>query len=465
MIQSASKTKPSYELQLPSMTALTSKTSSQSFFLRLLKVIINLRESIETAIKKIKSQSKYKGFILVRYTFLILLCILVDTGRSSAPISGPLMSSTVLTQADRDLINVQTQGLPEATAQRFREVIERAVQNTRMRINEEQPMDVDQDPPAEGEAARGEGAASGGRQRVESLLDMDDSSDEDEDIVLPMGGTEGENSGRQAPAPSSRTENQNIDISKLLPRLSSLLDLDKLWETLSECLLELGHTPDHHAVLVLQPAVEAFFLVHAASAEKDDKNTSRESREAQLAHLHQDLPPVSPIQASGENRLMETEMSDTSALLDASHSSTLLSSDTQKFLKFAGKFFYIHQNYMRGCKGAYCLKIETHRTVLNQILRQSSSNLAEGPFSVLVDHTRVLDFDVKRRYFRNELERLDEGVRREDLAVHVRRSHVFEDSFRELHRRAAEEWKNRFYIVFEGKLMAKRNLVLLLNGT
>jgi hypothetical protein len=45
---------------------------------------------------------------------------------------------------------------------------------------------------------------------------------------------------------------------------------------------------------------------------------------------------------------------------------------------------------------------------------------------------------------------MDEGIRREELAVHVRRSHVFEDSFRELHRRSADEWKNRFYIVFEG---------------
>jgi len=68
-----------------------------------------------------------------------------------------------------------------------------------------------------------------------------------------------------------------------------------------------------------------------------------------------------------------------------------------------------------------------------------------------VDHTRVLDFDIKRRYFRTELERLDEGIRREDLAVHVRRDAVFEESFRELHRRSAEEWKNRFYIVFEGE--------------
>jgi E3 ubiquitin-protein ligase HUWE1 len=109
---------------------------------------------------------------------------------------------------------------------------------------------------------------------------------------------------------------------------------------------------------------------------------------------------------------------------------TTLPPDTQKFLKFA----------------------ETHRTVLNQILRQSTTPLSDGPFSVLVDHTRILDFDVKRRYFRQELERLDEGMRREDLAVHVRREHVFEDSFRELFRRTADEWKHRFYIVFEGKV-------------
>lgn len=93
---------------------------------------------------------------------------------------------------------------------------------------------------------------------------------------------------------------------------------------------------------------------------------------------------------------------------------------------------------------------EKHRTVLNQILRQSTAHLADGPFAVLVDHTRILDFDIKRRYFRTELERMDHGIRREETAVHVRRSNVFEDSFRELFRRAPEEWKNRFYIVFEG---------------
>ena len=66
-----------------------------------------------------------------------------------------------------------------------------------------------------------------------------------------------------------------------------------------------------------------------------------------------------------------------------------ISPDTKKFLAFA----------------------ETHRTVLNQILRRKTTNLADGPFSVLVDPTRFLDFDIKRRYFRTELERLDEDIR------------------------------------------------------
>lgn len=52
-------------------------------------------------------------------------------------------------------------------------------------------------------------------------------------------------------------------------------------------------------------------------------------------------------------------------------------------------------------------------------------------------------FPVLCRYFRQELERLDEGLRKEDMAVHVRRDHVFEDSYRELHRKSPEDMKNR----------------------
>ena len=39
--------------------------------------------------------------------------------------------------------------------------------------------------------------------------------------------------------------------------------LEEIWNCLGECLVELDKTPDHHAVLILQPAVEAFFIVHS----------------------------------------------------------------------------------------------------------------------------------------------------------------------------------------------------------
>jgi len=294
------KPKGGGELQLNSMTALTSKTSSQSFFLRVLKVIIQLREAALLAIKKAKKEAENQKK--------------KDDAAAKEP--------TTATEGDTK----------ETTA-----------------------MEV-------------EGAAAA-KEVVESL-----------------------------------------------ESLSEQLSLATLWDTLSACLKELAETPDHHAVLVLQPTVEAFFLVHAAvtSSEEKKKPNQKETRKEQLSHIEE------------KEGQLESEQA---AASDAATEELLLAPDTQKFLEFA----------------------ETHRTVLNQILRQSTTHLADGPFCVLVDHTRVLDFDIKRRYFRTELERLDEGIRREDLAVHVRRDAVFEESFRELHRRSAEEWKNRFYIVFEGE--------------
>lgn len=59
---------------------------------------------------------------------------------------------------------------------------------------------------------------------------------------------------------------EEADPGPQLPRLSEQLDLDELWTTLGDCLKELARTPDHHAVLILQPAVEAFFIVHAGES-------------------------------------------------------------------------------------------------------------------------------------------------------------------------------------------------------
>lgn len=346
VITAPSKVKAATDLQLPSMGVLVSKTSSQAFFLRILKVIVQIREAVRLASKKKNDTPAVSTDSTIN---------LSAAEQAAAP-----QPTTTTTEAA-----AATAAAPAATAA----------------------------------AADPDSSAMDTAQANTSTLDT------------------------AKPTASSSAEEEK----PALPTLSDSLVLDNLWETLSACLLELEHTPDHHAVLVLQPAVEAFFLVHSSSSSSASRDRNNETH-AENRDVVPDLAPVSPIYSDNEGA--HTESANNASYDLNSSQQKLLPPDQVKFLKFA----------------------ETHRTVLNQILRQTTTHLADGPFSVLVDHTRVLDFDVKRRYFRTELDRMDEGIRREELAVHVRRSHVFEDSFRELHRRNADEWKNRFYIVFEGKL-------------
>lgn len=334
------------ELQLPSMSVLTSKTSTQRFFLRVLQVIIQLRDDTRRAHKKAKQAGRL--------------------GAGGLGAAGSIQAAVRQLEAEADaIIQMSEPGPADGTPRR-----------------DESPMDVDQPSPAPPDA--------------------------------PSVGSEGPQGGEREERPPPE-----------LPLLSEQLCLDELWDMLGECLKELEESHDQHAVLVLQPAVEAFFLVHAT--ERESKPPVRDTRESQLAHIKDEPPPLSPapLTPATPSSLDPFFSREPSSM----HISASLPPDTQKFLRFA----------------------ETHRTVLNQILRQSTTHLADGPFAVLVDYIRVLDFDVKRKYFRQELERLDEGLRKEDMAVHVRRDHVFEDSYRELHRKSPEEMKNRLYIVFEGE--------------
>ena len=70
MVSAPAKLKTGRELQLPSMSQLTSKTSGQQFFLRILKVILQLREAARVAgTKSKKSSSSNRGrgmyFVLI----------------------------------------------------------------------------------------------------------------------------------------------------------------------------------------------------------------------------------------------------------------------------------------------------------------------------------------------------------------------------------------------------------------
>ncbi|XP_029361459.1 E3 ubiquitin-protein ligase HUWE1 isoform X8 [Echeneis naucrates] len=348
------------ELQLPCMSSLTSKTSTQKFFLRVLQVIIQLREDTRRANKKAKQTGRL--------------------GSTSLGSASSIQAAVRQLEAEADaIIQMVREG---QRARRLQQAPPPTTSSSSAAVaRDDSPMDVDQPSPLEQEPAPLDEEGNGQSESEERLPD--------------------------------------------LPLLSEQLLLDELWDMLGECLKELEESHDQHAVLVLQPAVEAFFLVHAT--ERESKPPVRDTRESQLSHIKDEPPPLSPapLTPATPSSLDPFFSREPSSM----HISSNLPPDTQKFLRFA----------------------ETHRTVLNQILRQSTTHLADGPFAVLVDYIRILDFDVKRKYFRQELERLDEGLRKEDMAVHVRRDHVFEDSYRELHRKSPEDMKNRLYIVFEGE--------------
>ncbi|KAJ3202357.1 hypothetical protein HDU67_000611 [Dinochytrium kinnereticum] len=83
---------------------------------------------------------------------------------------------------------------------------------------------------------------------------------------------------------------------------------------------------------------------------------------------------------------------------------------------------------------------EEHRKVLNAMVRNNPS-LMSGSFSLLVHNSRILEFDNKRTYFNQQLHKRTGREHYGTLQINVRRAHVFEDSYHQLHGRSGEEIK------------------------
>lgn len=144
--------------------------------------------------------------------------------------------------------------------------------------------------------------------------------------------------------PTSRVpalQHQQHSPSVIRP-LSSLLGLTQLWDTLSLCLCSLADTHDSHAVLVLQPAVEAFFLVHAersSDVKLSSTSGSRSSHSISTSRLTKDeVNPMSPAAFSD----LSPHPSQSEIEQDQY---AQLPQDTVLFLKFAGiqLFVLCHQ--------------------------------------------------------------------------------------------------------------------------
>lgn len=122
-----------------------------------------------------------------------------------------------------------------------------------------------------------------------------------------------------------RVEKESDDTPGVALRDIHQLRQYSLWQTLSDCLELLKQTHDHHAVLVFQCAVEAFFLTHAPARRAE--GTTQESRRDAFQEVMQ---PMSPISLNFDT---VSEPSDT----PTTHNSPPSLRHHAKFLRFAGK--------------------------------------------------------------------------------------------------------------------------------
>merc|ERR1712176_1172146 len=99
--------------------------------------------------------------------------------------------------------------------------------------------------------------------------------------------------------------------------------------------------------------------------------------------------------------------------------------------------------------------VSENKVILNALVR-NNSNLLEKGLRALVQVPRcraVLDFDVKRQWFKTQIRRLRQQASRRhgSLRLGIRRKHVFADAYHQLRLRNAEEMRSRLHITFRNE--------------
>lgn len=106
----------------------------------------------------------------------------------------------------------------------------------------------------------------------------------------------------------------------------------------------------------------------------------------------------------------------------------------------------------------YLTTFAEHNQNLLNIILKSNIHLLETSFAPLISHPvcrSVLHFDIKRIYFKNKLKKLKQTSQGQSgggyLRLHVRREHVFEESFQALRYKTASEMRRRLSVMFHNE--------------
>jgi len=113
-----------------------------------------------------------------------------------------------------------------------------------------------------------------------------------------------------------------------------------------------------------------------------------------------------------------------------------------------------HTTHLVGGKKLFDF-VEANKVLLNALVRNNSGLLEKG-LKALIQLPRcrmLLDFDVKRHWFKLQVRRLRQQANRRygSIRLHIRRDHVFEDAYHQLCLRNAEEMRGRLHITFRNE--------------
>jgi E3 ubiquitin-protein ligase HUWE1 len=212
----------------------------------------------------------------------------------------------------------------------------------------------------------------------------------------------------------------------------------------------------------MQPAMEAFLLVHTLDLlqEKDNNSNNNSSDGEQKAdgNTTSDTSVSSSKPPGHRYRLhREYQSANISLMADAVTSSSSLSSN-----ELRRQVSFTHVSSMSKVSSLLSSKnqkligfVQQHRGLLNALIKSKPSLLHDGAFASLlriVQLRPLISFENKRKYFYHRLKKFQQTqTSRRSIGLQVRRTQVFEDSFHQLRSRKAEDLRGRLQISFYGE--------------
>lgn len=229
---------------------------------------------------------------------------------------------------------------------------------------------------------------------------------------------------------SSLKKNEGgVFVTEELVHLLRAMNLDDLWSELTACLKIVQVL---EGVTIEEDADKK--ADEAETNEGEEENEGKKLQNSVAGLLTRFLPSIEAFFVANASSISSTEK-------DAG-GSTNASTDESTLNNLVG--------------GGNLVKFVTsNKVLLNALVRNNSSLLEKGLKALItVPSCRLLlDFDVKRQWFKTQLRRLRQQASRRhgSLRLHIRRKHVFEDAYHQLRLRNADEMRGRLHITFRNE--------------